>query len=262
MSGAGASSGRHDAPLYVVAVAERDGAPPSRLCVPAATVVIHGPGCATVPPPGPALPADADTKTPASAANRNATSTGSRKFVGRAADRVVDDVDAVRDRLVDRRHEVGREAAGGRAVLRRPERLVGGDTGPRRHAADRRRRPQRGTGRRNAEVAACRRRGMRAVAVVVAGRHELPRPHRLDAASPPQRGVEVPRADQLLVAVRARELLARPGTCRASPVTCAGSCCRSSRRACGRRSDWLSGQMPESTTPMMMSSPAPLFRPP
>jgi hypothetical protein len=52
-----------------------------RLCVPAATVVIHGDGWATVETPGPSLPADAATKTPASAALRNAISTGSRKFV-------------------------------------------------------------------------------------------------------------------------------------------------------------------------------------
>src|SRR6185295_18896553 len=54
---------------------------PLRLCVPAATVVSHGPGCATVETAGPLLPADAATNTPASAANRNATSTASRKLV-------------------------------------------------------------------------------------------------------------------------------------------------------------------------------------
>jgi hypothetical protein len=43
-------------------------------------VVTHGPGCATE-PVVPALPADADTNTPASAANRNDTCAGSRKFV-------------------------------------------------------------------------------------------------------------------------------------------------------------------------------------
>ena len=48
---------------------------PSRLCVPAAVVVIHGLGCATVVAAGPLLPADALTKTPASAAFRNETST-------------------------------------------------------------------------------------------------------------------------------------------------------------------------------------------
>ena len=47
----------------------------------AAVEVTHGLGCATVEAPGPSLPADVATKTPASAANRNATSTGSRKFV-------------------------------------------------------------------------------------------------------------------------------------------------------------------------------------
>ena len=53
----------------------------SRLCVPAATVVSHGLGCATVELAGPLLPAEAATNTPASAANRKATSTGSRKLV-------------------------------------------------------------------------------------------------------------------------------------------------------------------------------------
>ena len=47
---------------------------PSRLCVPAAVVVIHGLGCATVDTVGPLLPAEALTYTPAAAANRNATS--------------------------------------------------------------------------------------------------------------------------------------------------------------------------------------------
>ena len=53
----------------------------SRLCVPAATVVIHGLGWATVLAVGPLLPAEAATNTPASAAYRNAISTGSRKLV-------------------------------------------------------------------------------------------------------------------------------------------------------------------------------------
>ena len=54
---------------------------PTRSCVSAATVVIHGLGCATVDAPGPLLPAEAETKTPASAALRNAISAPSRKFV-------------------------------------------------------------------------------------------------------------------------------------------------------------------------------------
>jgi predicted alpha/beta hydrolase family esterase len=53
---------------------------PSRLCVPAAVVVIHGLGCATVAAVGPLLPADALTYTPAAAANRNDTSTELVKF--------------------------------------------------------------------------------------------------------------------------------------------------------------------------------------
>ena len=43
--------------------------------MPAAIVVIHGLGCATVEAVGPLLPAEALTYTPASAANRNETST-------------------------------------------------------------------------------------------------------------------------------------------------------------------------------------------
>ena len=54
----------------------------ARLCVPAATVVIHGPGFLTVPAPGPSFPAAADTKMPAAAAFRNDTCSGERKFGG------------------------------------------------------------------------------------------------------------------------------------------------------------------------------------
>src|SRR6478752_6429636 len=50
-------------PLPRIALAEI-----TRLCVPAATVVSHGLGCATVLAVGPLLPADAATNTPASAA--------------------------------------------------------------------------------------------------------------------------------------------------------------------------------------------------
>src|SRR5918995_2838638 len=66
----------YDAPLPSVSVASE-----ARACVLAATVVSHGPGCATVEAPGPSLPAEAATNTPARAAKRNATSTGSRKLV-------------------------------------------------------------------------------------------------------------------------------------------------------------------------------------
>ena len=54
---------------------------PLRLWVPAATVVSQGPGWATVLVVGPLLPAEAATKTPASAAFRKAISTASRKLV-------------------------------------------------------------------------------------------------------------------------------------------------------------------------------------
>jgi hypothetical protein len=68
-----------DGPEYVVG--PRVTAPwPVRLCVPAATVVTHGLGWATV-KKSPSLPAEADTKMPDAAALRNAISAGSAKFV-------------------------------------------------------------------------------------------------------------------------------------------------------------------------------------
>ena len=66
---------------------QRGGAPPagvtvsvdwnSRVCVDAATVMTHGERCSAVPAPGPLLPAEAATNTPAAYASRNASSTGS-----------------------------------------------------------------------------------------------------------------------------------------------------------------------------------------
>jgi hypothetical protein len=53
----------------------------ARSWVPAATVVSHGELCATVLASGPELPADAETKMPAVAALRNATSTGSTSLL-------------------------------------------------------------------------------------------------------------------------------------------------------------------------------------
>ena len=49
----------------------------SRVWVEAATVVTHGDRWLAVPAPGPSLPAEADTKTPAAYASRKASSTGS-----------------------------------------------------------------------------------------------------------------------------------------------------------------------------------------
>src|SRR5690606_2688409 len=49
----------------------------SRRWVDAATVVTHGETWLTVAAPGPLLPAEAETKTPAAYASRNANSTGS-----------------------------------------------------------------------------------------------------------------------------------------------------------------------------------------
>ena len=81
ISRAGPVAAAIDAPLKVAPFPSVTEPMPLRLCVPAATVVVHGPGWATVPVVGPLLPADSLTKTPASSAKRNATSTGSRKFV-------------------------------------------------------------------------------------------------------------------------------------------------------------------------------------
>ncbi|GAA3154692.1 hypothetical protein GCM10020001_092980 [Nonomuraea salmonea] len=69
-----------DAPLIVTGVG-----PPCSLivvwnvlvCVEAATVVVHGPRWSVVSAPGPELPADAETSTPAAYASRKASSTGS-----------------------------------------------------------------------------------------------------------------------------------------------------------------------------------------
>ena len=101
----------------------------------AATVVIHGRLCATVLAPGPLLPAEAATNTPAAAALKNASSTGSTMESGEPRDRVVDDVDAVGDRVVDRGDRVDR-APEAVAVGLVPADLVDGDAGRRRHAAD------------------------------------------------------------------------------------------------------------------------------
>ena len=89
--------------------------------VPAATVVSHGMALSTVAAPGPALPAAAETKTPASAASRNESSSGP-KVSTLSPIRVVDDVDAVGDGHVDGRHEVDASPA---TWCRRPTR-----TGP------------------------------------------------------------------------------------------------------------------------------------
>ncbi len=73
-SGAVTATGEAESPWYtslpIVSVPA-----PSRLWVPAAVVMIHGLGCATVETVGPELPADAVTKTFAAAAFRNETST-------------------------------------------------------------------------------------------------------------------------------------------------------------------------------------------
>src|SRR6478736_1132368 len=81
MKGAGpAEAAASEMPLTVLPLPSVTEPTEVRLCVPAATVVSHGPGCATVLAVGPLLPADAATNTPASAAYMKAISTGSRKF--------------------------------------------------------------------------------------------------------------------------------------------------------------------------------------
>ena len=75
--------------------------------VDAATVVYHGEAWSAVEAPGPELPALTATKTPAAAALKNAMSSGCQHGGRRAAaDRVVDDVDAVGDGRVDRGEQV------------------------------------------------------------------------------------------------------------------------------------------------------------
>ena len=81
MNGAVTASAASDAPSYVAPLPRVTEPWLARLWVPAATVVIHGDGWATVEAYGPLLPADAATKTPARAAKRNAISAGSAKFV-------------------------------------------------------------------------------------------------------------------------------------------------------------------------------------
>src|SRR5262245_25972916 len=69
ISGAGPTGLAIEAPLNVLLSPSVADPRPARLCVPAATVVIQGLGCATV-KLAPSLPADAATNTPAFAANR------------------------------------------------------------------------------------------------------------------------------------------------------------------------------------------------
>ena len=53
----------------------------ARSSVPAATDISHGVLCATVEAPGPSLPAEVETKTPAWAAPKNASSTASTELL-------------------------------------------------------------------------------------------------------------------------------------------------------------------------------------
>ena len=123
-----------------------------------------------------------------------------------AADRVVDDVDTVGHRLVDRGHRVDGRAAALAAIA--PADLVGGDAGAWRDAVDGakyRRRP----GGSHIRIAAGGGRGVRAMAIGVARRVELVGELRLDGCVAAKASVVIARSDQLLVAVRGIESLAR-----------------------------------------------------
>ena len=80
--------------------------------------------------PGPSLPAEVGDEHAGVGGEQEGDRVAAEK-AGAAADRVVDDVDTVGDRLVDRRRQVGREAA------QVAETLVGDDLGPRGDAGDR-----------------------------------------------------------------------------------------------------------------------------
>ena len=212
---------------------------PLRLCVPAATVVSHGLGCATVLVVGPLLPAEAATKTPASAANRNAISTGSRKLVC---------VPLIEKLMTSTPSATAWSIAATLSELKQPPPvrpvgpadLVGRDARARRDAADVAEdappAPVAGTPSLPPAVAG----GVRAVAAAVARRVEFPRELRVDAGVAAPAGVVVTRADQLLVAVRGVELLARDAP--AVPardllvVQLAVLACRCRWCRCGRRS--------------------------
>src|SRR4051812_16796232 len=81
ISGAEAAPLVTDVPWYVAPFPSVIVLRNKRSCELAATVVSHGLGWATVETVGPSLPAEAATKTPASSANRNATSFELRKLV-------------------------------------------------------------------------------------------------------------------------------------------------------------------------------------
>jgi len=127
-----------------------------------------------------------------------------RARLRRAADRVVQDVHAVCDGVVDRGDAVRVEAAGLEALAARPADLVHRDLGARRHA-------RAGTdlvsvdGDVGAVVPCGRRGGVRAVALSVARRNVVVGRDVLDAEA----GEVVPRADELVVARRHRPQLAR-----------------------------------------------------
>lgn len=77
-SGAGPTALVDEAPVNVAPLPRVTVAVTERLWVPAATEASQGLMCATVLADGPLFPADVETKTPASAAKRYATSTALR----------------------------------------------------------------------------------------------------------------------------------------------------------------------------------------
>jgi hypothetical protein len=117
-------------------VAQVTGAETSaRSCVPAATVVIHGLGCATVAGGGAAVAGRGRDEDPGVGGEQEGDLDRVAEVGARAADRVVDDVHAVGHGLVDRRQQVDAGAGAGGAG-HRPAGLVGRDAGARRDAAD------------------------------------------------------------------------------------------------------------------------------
>ena len=204
-AGAGPTAVATEAPVYVTPLPSVTDPEPLRLCVPAATVVSHGPGCATVLVVGPLLPAEAATNTPASAAYMNAISTASRKLV----------VDPLIEKLMTSTPSATAwSMAATLSVLKQlppvgrlPADLVRGDARARRDAAG-------GSehcgcaGGRHALLPPAVDGSVRAVTAEVTRRIEFPGQLRVDAgvAAPPR--VEVLRANQLLVAVRRIELFA------------------------------------------------------
>ena len=94
-----ADCGANDAPGYVAPLPSVTEPLPLRLCVPAATVVTHGPGCATVPRRRAAVARRSRDEHAGVRGEQECDLDRVREVRRRAADRVIDDVDAVGYRL-------------------------------------------------------------------------------------------------------------------------------------------------------------------